>query len=1069
MRGPGQKGNGLSHPVQIGILFFQANRTRRSTVSLKVVKVIHYIPLLRFASRLEAILSSSSSSSASSSLPSQGTTSLPYLPLSWQLPPVLRHRVLPWIGSQRGMDALLAQESLPKATAFVNKALPATDYILACFLHSDLDNPLAETICETILLLRETLSCWLRKRLHHVALESVRGRLARLRHEVTQMESEAEAKFSGELDLSKKPGSGFRHRKLEVRLQDLWDCERGEALLDLRQVRGVLMENQGKEPDFCVVYVDKTQALAASPDAASVKKLYCRAPSDPARQYWANIFYLAAQRNKASLALAECPVGQRAYVYCTVVYTPMKQSGPDDSGPSVFQHLNKEREFLFATSSAAEPDVLKLQIAKPSELTAKDSLVENRSKVAVVDRFDCVWPQMLGKDKPRIIEIDLNEPHRISFLKPSKESGPPERILICEREHLVDFKVEEKKLEVVICILTSESQGKVTKAHRFPNTIRFRRFTELLTMFQSPPDEHRICFLNQDVLHAVQHLTSEQNKEISAEQKQRLKAMQREVQASHESLDIFQGQLHRLFCVMANSCPTNTHCWELMQRSHSFPLTTEGDELRVQLLLDKIYAFDIEGHLDTYECQCNPGTKITSLPKQSSAHLPANCDRPCFLLLLKSFLSNDGIEDLRRLLESRNERLQQLTLLAIFQVFNTKHLVGKCEGVVVASGVDENYWRPAAYPLQWYINNMARTSQLSSATVDTMFRILIGEIGQVVEALRKQQAGQPAEHEPVEVMQKDIRFQWFLPSVLSCLKSSNTKATQEGLQNIVHLVKKDNNAKAFLDVQGWQKWIYPILFEKGRQLIDENSMNYKLTITILSNLHYLSLSQRDCKGILHHNVMFESIVILRRLHLRFDEQSSAIGRVLFTTLMKMIENRKVPFTQNFDFSEFTYENFFVILSVVEEFIFYTRDVGPQERENWLSFLRHHDQAPSSDDLKKIEFCALWVDEKKNCRDEKLVETVLSTMEALQLNRTVKDSTHDVTASEKQLLKKAEIDMEFWRQISLNMKGFSKVSPESQESRLLLLNSISRLLSERNKKQKERVYPWRKGKTVLVIV
>eukprot|EP00457_Paulinella_chromatophora_P017758 gb/GEZN01018879.1/.p1 GENE.gb/GEZN01018879.1/~~gb/GEZN01018879.1/.p1 ORF type:complete len:173 (-),score=45.63 gb/GEZN01018879.1/:221-739(-) len=163
----------------------------------------------------------------------------------------------------------------------------------------------------------------------------------------------------------------------------------------------------------------------------------------------------------------------------------------------------------------------------------------------------------------------------------------------------------------------------------------------------------------------------------------------------------------------------------------------------------------------------------------------------------------------------------------------------------------------------------------------------------------------------------------------------------------------------------------------------------------------------------------------------------------------------------------TWNNFFVLLAVAEEFVFYTRECNEQETEAWFEMLKECNKSPPQDE--KVETIALWLEaDNQTCKDEKLVTAILATMDALHLNRKVQDETIAMEAAEINVLKKAQVDYEFWSQVALNIKGLSQISVKSQESRVMLLDSLSRLLSDRNNKQKDRVYSWRRGKSVLLM-
>jgi hypothetical protein len=109
---------------------------------------------------------------------------------------------------------------------------------------------------------------------------------------------------------------------------------------------------------------------------------------------------------------------------------------------------SKAREFLFATSGtgivsedeaalvtfddgssgdgdskSAEAPKVAIVIAPTPGALKGEKKTRIRSKFGIMERFKVAWPQTIGKDKPRDIEIDLTAPRRISFFKPNEKKG----------------------------------------------------------------------------------------------------------------------------------------------------------------------------------------------------------------------------------------------------------------------------------------------------------------------------------------------------------------------------------------------------------------------------------------------------------------------------------------------------------------------------------------------------------------------------------------------------------------------------------------------------------------------
>jgi len=291
-----------------------------------------------------------------------------------------------------------------------------------------------------------------------------------------------------------------------------------------------------------------------------------------------------------------------------------------------------------------------------------------------------------------------------------------------------------------------------------------------------------------------------------------------------------------------------------------------------------------------------------------------------------------------------------------------------------------------------------------------------------------------------------------IPSLLSCLKrTERTDSEESGLKNFFLLLKRQENSQEILKTPGWQKWLFPLLFEKGK-LIDQNTMQYKLTISILTNLHFMWMADtKKPDGDLKGNVMFESIVILRRLHMRFNKQSADIARALLMAIFSTIKARVRDFTRNFDFDHFAWNNVFNLLSVAEEFIFYTKAVDQPKAKSPGASL--------------AIITGIWFEDKKQCSDLATVEKVLEVLKALEL--TDKEVLPSASISEKKWKKHAEPEVEFWTAAAVCLKGLTHIASSSVEGRKLVMTQLSKTLSDRNKNYKHRVYEYRRNKEVIV--
>jgi hypothetical protein len=78
--------------------------------------------------------------------------------------------------------------------------------------------------------------------------------------------------------------------------------------------------------------------------------------------------------------------------------------------------------------------------------------------------------------------------------------------------------------------------------------------------------------------------------------------------------------------------------------------------------------------------------------------------------MFRAFIACQGLQDLRRFLQSKREDIQMWTLKAVWQTFTIKHSTFRCVGPLINY---EPAWAPTRFPFIWYVEAASRSRPLT--------------------------------------------------------------------------------------------------------------------------------------------------------------------------------------------------------------------------------------------------------------------------------------------------------------------------------------------------------------------
>jgi hypothetical protein len=409
---------------------------------------------------------------------------------------------------------------------FLGAIFKNIDNAIAAFKLVDDTHPLAELLFEAVASVREIANCWMVGRLHAVAVDSLRVRAKKIRRKLDSEMSLVAPTICGWLD--KKSKRGWLTRHLTVRLHHIFSSQSSETkLIDCHAVTAVHELHNGS-PEFLL-----TLRINGHP-----KSFQYRTRTDSERQKWLSFFRLWRQQNRAVDAMNRMSISHRAEITASV-FRPFANTRLDN--------FNKSREFLFSTIGWAltdedeesrvlapppassvgpvgpvitspppmqiiinhsqglaqnePPSPMPSFIPPVAILSPSPALLEvkansrrgvckkiaswhmERPRFGLTERFKVAWPQTIGKDKQREIEIDLNIPRRILFYKAhlgnQKGSGlvlaPDQPDIVFSRSDLLDYQLVTAKHEIILYFnaLEKDGKGRFKRSFVFPTHASF--------------------------------------------------------------------------------------------------------------------------------------------------------------------------------------------------------------------------------------------------------------------------------------------------------------------------------------------------------------------------------------------------------------------------------------------------------------------------------------------------------------------------------------------------------------------------------------------------------------------
>jgi hypothetical protein len=917
-----------------------------------------------------------------------GSFSPPPPPPSFPPPPSSAKRIPP---------PIMAHQLGYSSEKFISESLLLVDNLLEKLRDFDVQtvNPhrWAELLYESAMTCRETLNCWNEDTLHAAAVNSLDSRVGAMRS-IINNELEASPLLIDDNKTSVKE-KVTKRMTIKHHLLTVYRSDTSYSCYDLRNLVSIEEIRTGKESDFHVCFNDKQAALSAaeeeatSPTSQQESKssapnpftiVQFRAVNDTERQRWVGILNYFLQTNKISLYLQQSSIADRIQLRVAAVYKHRKQFS------------DRKFDFLFALDPTS---------CGSTEALAPANSLSN--SFCVRERFPVVLVKSLSKDKPRMLEIDLTRPARFSILKQATvQSCLVQNTYL--REDVMDFRVQpgKKSLEIVF----KSGDSKVRYEFIFPHVTILGRFWDIFTAFQLIPAELRAEFVHFGIVHTLHNAKNEPTV--------RLFDVAKNSAANCKEFDdcsLYRGELRNFFGQIVSHTINNTHAVQLAEASKQLPLDDSGDLIRLKMLASKLFAVDNFNHpasigeLEEFTpCLCkaptnfNPNTVNVSATEEITQNLSPNC----LFLFYRSFILCDGLVLLQRFLRSSNEEINGWALRCIYQTFQLKNVLHKCDG---ALAYHDQYLLTYKFSLFYYIQLVMNEKGVTEALVALLFELLIS----AHKAPRFIDASVALPSEKLQALNKPITEPALLPILFFALSHCNSaQVCTEGLQNFILLLNSSGNSEAFLSSLGWQNWLLPLLFEPYSNPLnkaprDKNSESYKLTMALFSTLHYEKMCRdresKEKNSIFYH-IVSNSLDILDRFNGWNDESIQITRSILLATLNKL-KARAREFTNNFSFSEpSAWDPIFNLNGVIEDYIFFRP----------LNYASNNETNERT--LGKAE---IHLSADAEPVDLQIVEALLDVLSTLQLGRAAVDSV-EIKKDERAVRNRGLKDFEFYSNV-----------------------------------------------------
>eukprot|EP00808_Paulinella_micropora_P000177 g70501.t1 len=784
--------------------------------------------------------------------------------------------------------------------AFQSKGLQIADQLVAHLRSIDDKHNLAPLLWETVMSVREVLSCWMAEggELPEVATMSLLDRSRTI--EGFLSDTAAKAKVHVQSYLERSVVAGFQQCLLKARLNTLYHLKvngssQGDSKpMDLRELLEVKQINTGSSAQFELHFAQRGESN-------KTRTFLYRAFSDQDRQKWLNYLGLHSQTNQTNEKLNQMPIGKRAELYIQRVFV------------SSNNNQSKETQFLFSTTSD-EDNHMALGFAH-------------------VERFPVIWKKM-GQNKEREIELDLNPPRRIIFYK---DQGASCELAFPYRDFL-DYRIRD--LEVEICC-KNPANGKFRRRFNFASDSSIQRFSELVQLFQKPPGARR--FIYEDLIRVLRHVGTNPRRALALNRStapglgEDSVVMDENGQAIEYNQPVGIFSLHKLLELLAEICPQSTRCVSLVQQSKKFEKGDIGEEKRLNLIVEQLLELKDE---QNSKCQC---TKAISHNKSGEPESTS-----CLLVFLKALLYNQGFQDIAQFLCSNSERLQMSALRAVWLEASARRVLDNCVTQVEGS-------KGHGTPFSQYMQLLSKRKPVSEKVISVLFEILTGNINSNNDSGSVKVMG-------AAIVEPDLLPE-LLHTLTKATTQAVNAALQHLLLLLkdVDARGRYDSASVFLDRRGWQKWVFPLLLEgsmaaeeevpvrgpdgkeltaleqqaqqadlasDGAQIIGgdmENSL-FKLTMALFTTVHYAGLLLPVEKGggtsKVKDNVMYKTIQLLSNFSEGWSHEAASIARVMLMTILSKLTARARAFTGNFDYQRTErWNSIFCLLDLVEEFLF----------------------------------------------------------------------------------------------------------------------------------------------------
>eukprot|EP00457_Paulinella_chromatophora_P016171 gb/GEZN01016919.1/.p1 GENE.gb/GEZN01016919.1/~~gb/GEZN01016919.1/.p1 ORF type:complete len:255 (+),score=40.22 gb/GEZN01016919.1/:24-767(+) len=236
------------------------------------------------------------------------------------------------------MASIAKRPAGERAQTFQNKGLHIADQLVSHLRTIDDKHALAPLLWETVMAVREVLSCWCVDGgdLPEVATMSLMDRRDAIDSFLS--ETAAKAKVQVQSYLERSVVAGFQQCLLKARLNTLYHLKvngsnHGDSKpMDLRELLEVREINTGSSAQFELHFAQRGESN-------KTRTFLYRAFSDLDRQQWLNYLGLHAQKNQTNERLNLMSIGKRAELYAQRVHVSSKDS------------QDKEIQFLFSSTS----------------------------------------------------------------------------------------------------------------------------------------------------------------------------------------------------------------------------------------------------------------------------------------------------------------------------------------------------------------------------------------------------------------------------------------------------------------------------------------------------------------------------------------------------------------------------------------------------------------------------------------------------------------------------------------------------------------------------------------------